>query len=101
MNDISKIKEVDDLIKDYNECDKYIYSLKNKNIKILNEAIKFSNNKYLEYYLKDDIITVLNTNFINSNLDDISQTICNLEAIKRMIIIIAYKKCSIDITKIK
>lgn len=85
MSKILKEKEIKDLLDDYNKCDYYITKLNNGNINYLNDAINFSNKKYLEFYTKEKEITIINTNFIPTNLDNISQTIENLTAIKRMI----------------
>ena len=84
MSKILKEKEIKDLLDDYNKCDYYITKLNNGNINYLNDAINFSNKKYLEFYTKEKEITIINTNFIPTNLDNISQTIENLTAIKRM-----------------
>ena len=85
MSKTLKEKEIKDLLDDYNKCDYYITKLNNGNINHLNDAINFSNKKYLEFYTKEKEITIINTNFIPTNLDNISQTIENLTAIKRMI----------------
>ena len=85
MNEFLKVKEIKDLKDDYDKCDYYINSLNNGNITCLNDAINFSNKKYREFYIKDTEISLMNTNFIPTNLDNVSQTIQNLIAIKNMI----------------
>ena len=92
MNEFLKVKEIKDLTDDYNKCDYYINNLNNGNIACLNDAINFSNKKYKEFYIKDNEIALMNTNFIPTNLDNISQTIQNLIAIKNMISGIISKK---------
>ena len=92
MNEFLKVKEIKDLKDDYDKCDYYINSLNNGNIACLNDAIKFSNKKYKGFYIKDNEIALMNTNFIPTNLDNVSQTIQNLKAIKNMISEIISKK---------
>lgn len=92
MNELLKAKEIKDLTDDYNKCDFYLNNLNNGNINYLNEAIDFSNKKYKEFCINDTEIALMNTNFIPTNLDDLSQTKQNLVAIKKMISEIISKK---------
>lgn len=92
MNELLKKKEIKDLADDYKKCDYYLNNLKNGNIECLDDAINFSNNKYVEFCIKDSEIALLNTNPIPTNLDNISQTIQNLRALKKMIDEIIIKK---------
>ena len=89
---IKEIKEIKDLTDDSNKCDFYLNNLNNGNISYLKDAIDFSNKKYQEFCIKDSEVAIMNTNFIPTNLDDLSQTIQNLIAIKKMITEIIYKK---------
>lgn len=92
MNDILKEKEIADLTNDYNKCDFYLNNLNNGNIAYLKDAINFSNQKYQEFCIKDTEVALMNTNFIPTNLDSLSQTKQNLIAIKNMISEILHKK---------
>ncbi len=92
MNDILKVKEIKDLADDYNKCDFYLNNLNNGNIVYLKDAINFSNQKYQEFCIKDTEVALMNTNFVPTNLDSLSQTKQNLIAIKNMISEIIYKK---------
>lgn len=92
MNDILKVKEIKDLTDDYNKCDFYLNNLNNGNIAYLKDAINFSNQKYQEFCIKDTEVALMNTNFVPTNLDSLSQTKQNLIAIKNMISEIIYKK---------
>lgn len=92
MNNILNQKELEDLVNDYNKCNDYLINLNNGNINCLNEAIDFSNRKYSEFSIKDTEVVLMNTNFMPTGLDNISQTIQNLVAIKKMISEIIYKK---------
>lgn len=94
MNEILKEKEMKDLADDYKKCDYYLNNLKNGNIACLDDAINFSNKKYAEFCIKDSEIALMNTNLIPTNLDNISQTIQNLNALKKMIDEIIIKKNS-------
>lgn len=85
MNELLKVKEIKDLTDDYNKCDFYLNNLNNRNINYLNEAINFANKKYKEFCIRDTEVALMNTNFIPTNLDDLSQTKQNLVAIKKMI----------------
>lgn len=92
MNELLKEKEIKDLTDDYEKCDYYLINLKNGNVNCLNDAIDFSNKKYAEFCIKDSEIALLNTNPIPTNLDNVSQTIQNLIALKKMIDEIICKK---------
>ena len=92
MDELLKAKEIKDLIDDYKKCDYYLSDLKDGNIGCLNDAIIFSKNKYAEFYIKYSEVTLMNTNFAPTNLDDVSQTIQNLNALKKMINEIIIKK---------
>ena len=92
MNENIKVKEIKDLIDDLKKCDYYLNSLNNGHINYLNEAIAFSNKKYKEFYFKDTEVALMNTNFIPTNLDELSQTKQNLIAIKKIIDEILLKK---------
>lgn len=92
MNEILKEKEMKDLTDDYKKCDYYLNNLKNGNINCLADAINFSNKKYAEFYIKDSEVALMNTNLIPTNLDNVSQTIQNLNALKKMIDEIIIKK---------
>ena len=94
MNGILENKEIVDLIDDYKNCEHYLLELNNGNVRYLNEAINFVNSKYVEFFIKESVITLMNTNFIPSDLDNLSQTIKNINAIKKIIIGIIYKKCN-------
>ena len=92
MNELLKKMEMKNLIDDYNKCDYYLNELSNKNINCLKEAIDFSDKKYAEICIKDSEVALINTNPIPSNLDNLSQTIQNLTALKKMINEIISKK---------
>ena len=92
MNEVLKLKEINDLKNDYSKCDFYLNHLNSGNINYLNESIDFSNKKYKEFCIKDAEVALMNTNFIPTNLDNLSQTKQNLIAIKTMISEIIYKK---------
>lgn len=92
MNGLLKEKEIKDLTDDYKKCDYYLNNLKNGNIDCLDDAINFSNKKYVEFCIKDSEVALMNTNLIPTNLDNISQTIQNLNALKKMIDEIIIKK---------
>lgn len=94
MNEILKEKEMKDLTDDYKKCDYYLNNFKNGNIACLDDAINFSNKKYAEFCIKDFEIALMNTNLIPTNLGNISQTIQNLNALKKMIDEIIIKKNS-------
>ena len=47
MNELLKEKEIKDLNDDYKKCDYYLNNLKNGNIDCLDDAINFSNKKYI------------------------------------------------------
>ena len=92
MDENIQVKEIKDLIDDYNKCDFYLNNLKNGNIHYLNEAIAFANKKYKEFCFKDTEVALKNTNFIPTNLDELSQTKQNLIAINKMIDEVLLKK---------
>ncbi len=92
MNELLKEKEIKDLNDDYKKCDYYLNNLKNGNIDCLDDAINFSNKKYVEFCIKDSEVALMNTNLIPTNLDNISQIIQNLNALKKMINEIICKK---------
>ncbi len=92
MNKIVKSKKIKDLTDDYNKCNFYLNNLNNGNNNYLYEAIDFSNKKYKEFCFKDAEVALLNTNFIPTNLDELSQTKQNLIAIKKMIAEILLKE---------
>lgn len=92
MDELLKVKEIKDLTDDYNKCDFYLNNLNNGNIGYLKDAIDFSNRKYQEFCIKDTEVALMNTNLIPTNLDNLSQTKQNLNALKRMISEIICKK---------
>ena len=92
MKEISKEIEAKKLVDDYNKCEYYLDNLKNGNTECLVDAINFSNNKYVEFCIKDSEVALLNTNPIPTSLDSVSQTIQNLRALEKMIDEIIIKK---------
>jgi hypothetical protein len=94
MNELLKEIENKNLIDDYNKCDYYLNKLNNGDISCLEDAIAFSNKKYAEFCIKDSEVALMNTNPISTNLDNISQIIINLMALKKMIIEYSKKNIS-------
>ena len=92
MNELIKKIEINKLRDDYNKCDYYLNELNCGNISHLNEVIRFSEQKYQEFCLKDSEVVLLNTNFISTDLNIILQTKKNLIALKKMINEIIIKK---------
>lgn len=85
MKKLLKEKAVMDLIVDCNKYDYYLNYLNKEKTNYLNDAIDFSNKKYAEFCIKDFEVALMNTNPIPTNLDNVSQVIQNLTALKKMI----------------
>ena len=63
MNEVLKLKEINDLKNDYAKCDFYLNHLNSGNINYLNESIDFSNKKFAIF-----------TFYILSSFKDFSKT---------------------------
>ena len=92
MNEVLNEIEIKNLTADYQKCDYYLDNLTKGNISYLNEAINYSSNKYQEYLIKETFIAFINSDLKPSNLDVVSNTIKNLNALKKMISEMIMKK---------